>query len=104
MVEGWLQRLRKAVADDGRRARSISIAAGLGPNHLGEVFTKGKTPSVDKLLRLCAELHVSATYVLTGSEVTPESEEMLSILGALGVEEQGTLLALARQLAKAGRQ
>jgi transcriptional regulator with XRE-family HTH domain len=102
MMEGWLERLELAVKNDGRAPRTISKAAGLGPNYVGELFNKGKVPSVEKLLKLCAELHVSATYILTGSEVSPESEEMLSILGALGAEQQSTLLTLARQL-KAAR-
>lgn len=103
MVEAWQERLEDAVRKDGRKPRSISIAAGLGPNYLSEVFTKGKVPSVDNLLKLCAELHVSATFVLTGSEVSPESEEMLSLLAGLDVEAQSTLLNLARQLSKAAQ-
>jgi transcriptional regulator with XRE-family HTH domain len=103
MMEGWLERLNKAVLADGRAPRTISRAAGLGPNYLGELFNKGKVPSVDKLLKLCAELDVSATYILTGSAVSPESEEMLSILGALDGEQQATLLSLARQLRKASQ-
>jgi transcriptional regulator with XRE-family HTH domain len=103
MMEAWQKRLEDSVRADGRKPRAISIAAGLGPNYLSEIFTKGKIPSVDNLLKLCAELHVSATFVLTGSEVTPESEEMLSLLAGLGAEEQATILALARQLAKASQ-
>jgi transcriptional regulator with XRE-family HTH domain len=103
MMEAWQERLEEAVRKDGRKPRSISIAAGLGPNYLSEIFSRGKVPSVDNLLKLCSELHVSATFVLTGSEVSPESEEMLVLLAGLGPEEQATLLALARQLAKAAQ-
>lgn len=103
MIEGWLERLGKAVAEDGRPPRTISLAAGLGPNYLGELFNKGKVPSIDKLLKLCAELNVSATTILTGAPVSPESEEMLSILGALDREQQATLLTVARQLRKVSR-
>jgi transcriptional regulator with XRE-family HTH domain len=103
MMEAWQERLETAVRKDGRKPRAISIAAGLGPNYLSEVFSKGKVPSVDNLLKLCGELHVSATFVLTGTEVSPESEEMLSLLAGMDEAAQETLLALARQLSKASQ-
>lgn len=103
MVQSWKDRLAKAIDDDGRSMRAISLKAGTGPNYLSEVFSKDKVPGVDKLLKLSAELNVSATFILTGSEVSPESEEMLSILAALPPEERATMLSLARQL-RAARQ
>jgi transcriptional regulator with XRE-family HTH domain len=103
MMDAWHERLEEAVRKDGRKPRSISIAAGLGPNYLSELFTKRKVPSVDKFLRLCAELRVSATFVLTGSEVSLEGEEMLGLLADMDVEAQATILNLARQLSKASR-
>lgn len=102
MAERWKDRLKAAVDADGRTPRAISKAAGCGPNYLGEVFGKAKVPSIDKLLMLSAELKVSATYILTGSEVSPESEEMLMILASLGPDERDTMLRLGRQL-KAAR-
>lgn len=103
MFEGWLDRLQEAIRKDGRRPRTISQAAGLGPNYLGEMVNKGKIPGIDKLMKLCKELNVSATFILTGSAVSPESEEMLAILGSLEADEQETLLRLARQLLKASQ-
>lgn len=103
MSEGWLTRLTEAVRSDGRTPRAISLAAGLGPNYLSELLTKGKVPGIDKLLRLCAELNVSATWVLTGAEVTTDGEEMLSLLAELSADQQSTLLDLARQLKAARR-
>ena len=103
MLEGWLKRIDEAIKADGRKPRTISKAAGFGPNYVGEMFTKGKVPGIDRLLALCAELNVSATYVLTGSDVSPESEEVLSILASLPADQQKTFLQLARQLREAGQ-
>lgn len=103
MMDGWLERLDAAIKGDGRKPRTISLAAGLGPNYLGEVF-KGKVPGVDKLIKICGELNVSVTYILTGTDVSAESEEMLSILATLPADQQATLLSLARQLLKASPQ
>jgi len=103
MKDGWRQRLSAAAKADGRSLRAISLASRLGANYLSELLTKGKEPSVSKLLALCEQLNVSATFILTGTEVSAESEEMLSILASLPAEQQATILALARQL-KASRQ
>lgn len=78
--------------------RAISQAAGAGPNYVSEIFSRGKIPGIDKLLAICTELHVSPTYVLTGSDVSPESEEFLAHLGSMSPEERATMLNLARQL------
>lgn len=101
-MDGWLDRLQVAVDADERSARAISLAAGLGPNYLSELLSTKKEPGIEKFLRLCRELHVSASYVLTGTAVSQDAEEMLGILAALPGEEQETLFRLARQL-KAAR-
>jgi len=103
MSEGWLTRLETAIKADGRAPRAISLAAKLGPNYLSEMLTKGKVPGIDKLIRLCDELNVSTTYILTGTQVSPESEEMLALLAVLNNEQQSTLLAVARQLKEAAQ-
>lgn len=101
-MDGWLDRLRFAMKADGRSARAVSIAAGLGPNYLSELLLSKKEPGIEKFLRICQELHVSSSYVLTGTEVSQDAEEMLGILASLPAEEQETLFRLARQL-KAAR-
>lgn len=103
MDSGWLIRFKAALKADGRTPRALSLDCGLGPNYVSEMLTKGKEPGVDKLLRLCAELKVSATYILTGSEVSPQSEEMLGLLADMKSEHLTTLLDLARQLKAASR-
>lgn len=102
MSEGWQDRLREAADRDPRSYRAISKAAGAGPNYLSEILSDGKVPGIDKFQKLCAELNVSAAFVLTGSEVSREDEEMLSALGSLTGEQQATFRALVRQL-KASR-
>jgi transcriptional regulator with XRE-family HTH domain len=103
MDSEWLTRFKEALAADGRSPRALSLDAGLGPNYVSEMLHKGKEPGVDKLLRLCAEMKVSATYILTGSEVSPQSEEMLGLLADMRPEHLTTLLDLARQLKAVSR-
>ena len=98
MAGGWLDRFREAVEADGRSARAISLAAGLGPNYVSEMLTKDKEPGIDKLLRLCKEVDVSATYILTGAPVSAESEEFLEAVSDLPADRRSTVMSLVRQL------
>ena len=98
MNEGWLNRLQSAVRADGRTPRAISKAAGLNPNYLSELFGLEKAPAVDKLLKLCDTLNISAAWVLTGLKASRREEEMLVLLSQLPEEQQATLLDLARSL------
>ena len=78
---GWRTRLARAVHDDVRSQRAISSSAGLNPGYLNSVFSKGgKSPTVENLLAICEALGVSATWVLYGTEVTPQDEELVSLL------------------------
>lgn len=102
MEEGWLNRLKEAVEKDGRSWRAISRAAKAGPNYLGEVLA-GKVPTIERFMRICEALDVSASYILTGVDLGAEDEEFLSVLADLSDEQHATLLSLARQLKEASR-
>ena len=96
----WQDRLKEAVAADGRSMRAISDAADLGHNFLSELFNKRKEPGIDKLRRLCDELHVSVTYIVTGVDIGPEDEGFLALLAGLDEADRSTLTDLARKLQK----
>lgn len=83
--------------------RAISLAAGLGPNYLSEVLTKGKEPGVEKVAKLCAELDISFSWLVTGAAVGPEAEEYLTILQELDAPGRDALQTLARALRKPSR-
>lgn len=97
MREGWLERFKAAVEADGRSLRAISDAAGLGPNYVREMIN-GKEPGVDKLVRLARTLGVSASYLVTGLEMSAEHEEALERLTRLSPEKQKMVLDLIRSL------
>lgn len=76
----WRDRLEGAVERDGRSLRDISLAAGLSHGYLHGILRDGKEPTVDRFLKICAELNVSATYVLIGSRVSPATERIVRLL------------------------
>jgi hypothetical protein len=61
MEDNWKTRLLRAVDEDPRSDRAISLAVGLGVNTV-------KSPSIDKVLKLAEELGLSLGYVFWGAE------------------------------------
>lgn len=80
MTKGWRERILEAVEADERSDRAISLAAKLGPNFVNELRNTRKQPRADKLLKLIDELKISATYVFTGLDFTPEDELFVQLL------------------------
>ncbi|WP_247996643.1 MULTISPECIES: helix-turn-helix domain-containing protein [Brucella] len=68
MEENWKSRLLKAVDEDPRSDRAISLATGLGVNTVNELRNTDKSPSIEKVMTLCDELGISLAYLFWGSE------------------------------------
>lgn len=68
MVENWKSRLLKAVDEDPRSDRAISLAVGLGVNTVNELRNTDKSPSIEKVLKLAEELGLNLGYVFWGGE------------------------------------
>src|SRR5690554_6377628 len=92
--ESWGRRHIDAIDADERSERQISLAAGLGPNFVGQMKKAGKMPSASAVLRLCRALWVSVTYIFTGAKMTPEDEEFLTRFSALHPDQKKALLSL----------
>jgi transcriptional regulator with XRE-family HTH domain len=77
---GWRQRLRAAIDRDGRSMRDVSLAAGLSHGYVHGILQDDKEPTLDRFLKVCETLGVSATHILVGSEVTPATERIVEAL------------------------
>lgn len=66
MEENWKTRLLKAVDEDPRSDRAISLATGLGVNTVNELRNTSKSPSIDKVLKVSEELGLSLGYLFLG--------------------------------------
>jgi hypothetical protein len=93
MANGWKHRLLKAIDDDPRSDRAISMASKLGPNFVNELRNTDKEPGTDKLMKLIAELGVSASEILLDVGITSEDEEFLRLLKNLTEPERALYLA-----------
>jgi len=99
VMDNWRDRVLRAVGEDGRSDRAISLAARLGENFVNELRNTDKSPSVDKLLQLAAELKLSATYMFTGVHGDLIDEQLLALFPSLSEKNRERLLDLARELA-----
>ena len=96
MEENWKTRLLQAIDNDGRSDRAISTAANLGVNFVNEFRNKAKEPSVEKILKLAAELKLSVTYLFLGRDLSKDDEDLLLVLQSLPVSAKEGLLAALR--------
>ncbi|AGB71839.1 MULTISPECIES: hypothetical protein [Rhizobium] len=96
MQENWKTRLLRAVDNDGRSDRAISLAAGLGVNFVNELRNTPKDPSIEKVLKLAVELHLSMTYLFLGRDLSKDDEDLLSVLQSLPEDAKAGLLAALR--------
>lgn len=78
--DSWRIRLEEAIRKDGRTMREISLGAGLSHGYVHGILRDGKEPTLDRFLRICKEVRISAAYALLGVNVTPETEQIISLL------------------------
>jgi hypothetical protein len=76
----WRERLQDAIDKSGRSARSVSIKAKRGPGYVHSILKEGKDPTIESLIAICAELQISLTWVIYGFEMTPATEQLLSLI------------------------
>ena len=91
MHDGWKDRLLKVIDADGRSDRAISLAAGLGPNFVGQMRgTRGsapKKPNIEYVRKLAAVLEKDLSTILGAPEADAELR-LRSALLAYGVDRK----------------
>ncbi|MEN3145726.1 helix-turn-helix transcriptional regulator [Neorhizobium sp. IRAMC:178] len=79
--DDWKSRLLATIEERGTSQRRVSLDAGLGPGYVNSWFNKEqKEPTVENLLKVCAVLNVSVSYILFGVQMSAETEEILHLL------------------------
>ena len=76
----WRARLEDAIEKSGRSKREISLAAGKGPGYVFSILSEGKDPTIDNLIAICGAINVSLTQILYGVQMSPETQEILSLI------------------------
>lgn len=95
----WKQRLEAAVEASGKSRRAISLAAGMGPGYVHSLLREGKEPTITSLIAICREIGVSATYIITGQEMSVKGEKFLALLGQASPTQQEAVLEILRGFA-----
>lgn len=96
-MEKWRDRLIEAINKDGRSHRSLSLEAGLGPNYVNQLLApNSRGPTASALIKLLAALKVSPTYIISGSAITPEHEELLYLVSRMSPASRSKLVDFLR--------
>lgn len=101
MKDGWANRLKTAIDEDGRSMRAISLAAGLGPNYLEQTFSRGSAPTQNKLAAVMEQLGQEASiYIYTGVRANAQTIEYLNLLAEAPDDLRASTLDLLRKMAR----
>lgn len=92
MEQAWRERLELAAKKDGRKLRTISLAAGLPPASLWEMLNTDKQPGVERVKAICDALNISIGYVFEGIDISPEGVRLLKAWAQLPKERRENLL------------
>lgn len=98
----WRHRLLKAIEDDRRSDRKLSIDAGLGPNYVQQMKNDAKNTGAVAVIKLCSALNVSTAYIFAGIELTPETEEVLKLFSRLDADLKDRILGILRSMRSDG--
>lgn len=89
MEDGWRERLLKAIDEDGRSDRAISLAAGLGPNFISQMrgtkTAAPKKPNIEYVRKLAAALGKEMPSIV-GQTEEDAANRLRSALLAYGVD------------------
>lgn len=80
--------------------RAISLSAGCSASYLHGILKEGKEPTIARLVKISSVVGVSVTYVVLGTEMSQQQEQLLLLLHDLPDEQKQLLLGLAQSLAR----
>jgi len=87
MSDAWRVRLLAAIKTDGRSDRAISLAAGLGPNFIGQMrgtaTSAPKNPSIENVAALALALKIPLASIIVEAE-----DQLRAALLAFGVHPE----------------
>jgi len=79
MDDTWRERLAKAIEARGVSKRSLSLKAGMGPGYVHSLLSEGKEPTIEKLVRICAELDVPLAMIVFGDDPAGFVQEVVEL-------------------------
>ncbi len=105
MEQMWITRLREQMARKGFSMKSLSAAAGQNETYIRDILERGRTPAIDKFVRVAEVLGVSPAYLLGERSAPAEDDQpqgseaqLKSALLAFGVDrdEMGQIVAIIK--------
>ena len=80
MPKNWRERLEEAMTQRKLSMRALSLEAGLGPSYVSGLLKERNEPTIENMLALCKVLDISASWLISGVNITPPRERILRFL------------------------
>jgi len=97
MASTWRDRLLAAIAASEESDRSLCRRAVVGSSFISDLKNMAKEPSATNVLKLAKALNLSVVYLFTGTEMSPDLEEVLKVYANLPPNRRAALVALLRE-------
>lgn len=68
--------------------REVSLAAGRAHGYVNSILNEGKDPTIANLEAVCRVLGVSMPEILYGIPLSPETQELISLLSKASAAKQ----------------
>lgn len=79
-IDGMRVRIEEQLDKAGITARAACLNANMSPGYLHSILKENRAPTVPKLAELCAKNGLSLPYILFGFEISPETQELVSLI------------------------
>ncbi|GAA4218550.1 transcriptional regulator with XRE-family HTH domain [Sagittula marina] len=79
-IEKMRERLDVEIRRQRRSRTEVSLASGQSKGYLTNVLTRGQIPTVDRLDAICRELGLSLPYVMYGTQIPADAEEIFELM------------------------
>jgi hypothetical protein len=96
LLTNWKQRLADGVKASGKSMRKISLDAKLGAGYVNSILNENKDPTIGNLARICEAANLSLYYVLVGADISPQDEDLLTLLLKADDQVKESVLTLLR--------
>jgi len=93
--DAWFERLKEAIADDGRAAKTISLAAGLGQNFVQQMIARSQPPKDASLTKLLGVLGPEAAAKVRGQPTLPSEVREADVPFPAGMKKDVPVLGTA---------
>lgn len=94
----WRERLKEILEERQLSMREVSIASGCGHGYLYKILRENSEPTLDKLMKVANYLDLSLSWLLTGLDVSKQTEDFTLLYESLSPEQRERVFLLLQSM------